>query len=425
MTSRVADGPPRRVVVLVKRFPRLSETFIMNEFLELRRKGLPVELFAIMDPREARSHPEALALVPEVSYLQTGRLPSALPAVLRTARRHPWGAVKAAAWMLTRHSSAAARNLVHAMVLVDLLACGDPAHVHAHFLHSPAAIAFIARKISGQRYSVSGHAKDIYTTLPENVRMRCRGAEFVTTCTDANRRYLLEEVGLDPSRVHVCRHGVDVSRFDRGESERRAGRVVSVGRLVPKKGFDVLVRACGELLRRGVDFELRIVGGGELRAELVALAKRERVGDRVRLLGSMSHAEVADELAACEVFALAPKVMPDGDRDGIPNVLLEAMAAGAPVVASAVSGIPELLSDGVNGRLVAPARTDLLADALTDLLTDPDQRAHLAAAGRRLVAAEWSWPRAVLPLDGLLRDVLSPPAAGRAPKLVAATSTAQ
>jgi glycosyltransferase involved in cell wall biosynthesis len=404
------ERQPRRIAVLVKRFPRLSETFILNEFLELRRQGVPVDLYAIMDPHEAHSHSEALALVPEVVYLQTGSLWGVLPTVLRTVRRHPWGSVRAAAWALTRHTLAAVRNCLHAMVLVDRLAQREPAHLHAHFLHSPAALAFIARKISGQRYSLTGHAKDIYTTLPENLLMRCRDADFVTTCTDANRKHLVEEIGLPASQVWLCRHGVDLDRFSADRSDPQRGRILSIGRLVPKKGFDVLVRACGEMRRRGCDFELRIIGGGPLRDELLALAQDEGIADKVHLLGSMSQAEVAMELATAEVFALSPMVMPNGDRDGIPNVVMEAMAAGVPVVASAVSGIPEAIADGVNGRLVVPRRPDLLADALSELLSDAPQRARLAAAGRRFVGEECSWPRAVLPLRELLSGALAPAA---------------
>lgn len=406
---------PRRVVVLVKRFPRLSETFILGEFLELRRQGIPVELFAIRDPGESHAHPEALALVPEVTYLQTGRPLGLLPAVIRTLRRHPWGTLRAAAWVATRHTRPTARNFVHAMVLVDRLAEGPPAHLHAHFLHAPAAIAFVARKISGQRYSLSGHAKDIYKTVPENLALRCSRAEFVTTCTEANRRHLIDEVGLDPACIRLCRHGVDAERFGAAESAPRRGLILSVGRLVPKKGFDVLVRACGELQRRGVEFELRIIGGGEQRAALLALAEREGIGRRVQLAGSMSQAEVAAELAAAEVFALAPVVMPDGDRDGIPNVLMEAMAARVPVVASTVSGIPELLSDGINARLVPPGRPDLLADALAELLADAQQRTRLGAAGRRFVCEQCSWARSVEPLRELLAQQL-----GAAPEDAAA-----
>jgi glycosyltransferase involved in cell wall biosynthesis len=400
--------PPRRIAVLVKRFPRLSETFILNELLELRRQGMPLDLYAIMDPHERRSHPEALALVPEVVYLRSGSMWTFLLSALRTLCRHPGGTFRAAAWVLTRHSASAVRNCVHAMVLVDRLRQREPAHLHAHFLHSPAVIAFIAHKISRQRYSLTGHAKDIYSIPPENVLMCCRDAKFVTTCTDANHRHLVEEIGLPPSKVWLCRHGVDGKRFSAERSNPQAGRILSIGRLVPKKGFDVLVRACGQMRRRGVDFELRIVGTGPMRDELLALAEHEGIADLVHLPGSMSQAELAVQLAAAEVFALSPMVMPDGDRDGIPNVILEAMASGVPVVASAVSGIPEVITNGVNGRLVPPRRPDLLADTLTELLSDRTQRARLAAAAERFVSEECSWAHVVLPLHKLLSDALAP-----------------
>src|SRR5258708_20921217 len=294
---RWAENPPgpktgarhteaRRVVVLVKRFPRLSETFILDEFLELRRHGLSVELFAIMDPKEHRAQPEALALVPEVTYLQAGRLWRELPAALRSARRYPWGTMRAAGWTLTRHTRAAAGNLLHALVLIDRLASGPTAHLHAHFLHSPAALAFIAEKINGQPYSLTGHAKDIYTTLPANLRMRCDRARFVTTCTEANRTYLISEVGLVPEQVRVCRHGVDLAKFTVPGRRPRPGRIVSVGRLVPKKGFDILLRACGDLRRRGIEFELVLLGGGDLPDEVLSLAREPGIRVQSSPLGS-------------------------------------------------------------------------------------------------------------------------------------------
>ncbi len=408
--TRARHAGAQRVVVLVKRFPRLSETFILNEFLELRRHGLPVELFAIMDPHERSSQPEALALVPEVTYLQTRRLWAELPAALRAARRHPRGTLRAAGFTLTRHTRAAARNLLHALVLLDRLADGPPAHLHAHFLHSPAALAFIAAKVSGQPYSLTGHAKDIYTTLPENLRMRCDRARFVTTCTEANRAHLITEVGLAPGQVHVCRHGVDLTKFTIPARTPRHGRIVSVGRLVPKKGFDILIRACGELRRRGIAFELVLLGGGELHDELLALTHEQGIGDRVWMLGSRPQRDVIEQLAAAEIFALSPVVLPDGDRDGIPNVLLEAMAAGVPVVATTVSGIPEVVTDGDTGRLVPPQRPDLLADALARLLTDPTLRSRLGQAGRRHVREHASWASAIAPLLALLEGQLARPA---------------
>ena len=405
-------GEAERIVVLVKRFPRLSETFILNEFLELRRGGLPVDLIAIMDPHERHSQPEALALVPEVTYLQSGRLRDELPSALRTARRHPTGTLRALAWTVTRHTRAAARNLVHALVLLDRLADGPPAHLHAHFLHSPAAIAYIAAKVNGQPYSLTGHAKDIYTTLPQNVRMRCARARFVTTCTEANRTHLVTEIGLPPDVVHVCRHGIDTARFAQPARRPQPGRILAVGRLVPKKGFDVLISACGELARRGHAVELVLLGGGDLKTELIETAREEGIADRVHLLGARPQQEVIDQLGTAQIFALSPRVLADGDRDGVPNVLLEAMAAGLPVVSTAVSGIPELITDGVTGRLVPPDRADLLADVLAELLGDAELRVRLGEAGRRQVCEHASWRNAIQPLRALLENQTS--GAGRA-----------
>jgi glycosyltransferase involved in cell wall biosynthesis len=382
----------------------------LNEFLELRRLGLPVELFAIMDPRERKSQPEALALVPEVTYLQPGRLGSELGAALRAARRYPWGTIRAAGFTLTRHTRAAARNFIHALVLLDRLASGPPAHVHAHFLHSPAAVAFIAAKINGQPYSLTGHAKDIYTTLPQNLRMRCERARFVTTCTEANRTHLITEIGLAADQVHLCRHGVDLAKFATAIRQPRPGRIVTVGRLVPKKGFDILIQACGELERRGVPFELVLLGGGELHDELLALADAQGIGDRVHFLGSRPQRDVIEQLAGAEIFALSPVVLPDGDRDGVPNVLLEAMAVGVPVVATTVSGIPEMVTNDVSGRLVPPRRPDLLADVLAQLLADPALQKRLGDAGRLFVHESASWTTSVAPLVALLQGELATPA---------------
>jgi glycosyltransferase involved in cell wall biosynthesis len=389
----------------VKRFPRLSETFILNEFLELRRQGLTVELFAIMNPHEAHSQAEALALVPEVTYLQTGSLWRCAPSVLRAAFRHPLGTMRASFYTATRHSRPAARNLVHALVLVDRLSKGPPAHLHAHFMHAPAAIAYVANKVTHQPYSITGHAKDIYTTLPENLQRRCAGARFVTTCTEANRRFLVEDLGVDPRKVISCRHGVDLERFRGVVRHPVPGRVLSVGRLVPKKGFDDLIRAAGMLHRRGVPFELHLIGGGDLRPELTELAARESVADRVHFHGARPQTELLGEYGSAHVFALSPVVLADGDRDGIPNVLMEAMAAGVPLVATAVSGIPEIIVDDHSGRLVPPHRPDLVAAAIESLLGDAAECARLADTAQRYALDECGLSARVAPVRALFESV--------------------
>jgi glycosyltransferase involved in cell wall biosynthesis len=394
------------LAVLVKRFPRLSETFILNEFLELRRRGLPARLFAIMDPHESQSQPEALALLPEVTYLQPGTLLGQLRRAARAARHHPWGALKAAGWVATRHSKAAVRNYLHALTLVSYLDEEGFVHLHAHFAHSPAAIAFIANKINGIRYSVTGHAKDIYTTLAENLAMRSHGAVFVTTCTEANRRHLIHQTGLDPGKVLLCRHGVDLERFARLARTPQAGRILSVGRLVPKKGFDILLRACALLAATGRSFELRMFGGGELRGDLEAQAHDLGIDDRVHIGGGRPQTELLAEFSAAELFVLSPVVLPDGDRDGLPNVIREAMAAGLPVVTSSVSGVPEVIEHGRTGLLVPPGDPQALADAAGTLLTDAELRRALGQAAQAFAVENFGLETSVEPLLDRFQELI-------------------
>src|SRR5207248_8023423 len=174
------------VAVVVKRFPRLSETFVLNEFLELRRQGVPVRLFALLDPRESHVQPAAAALVPEVGYLGEGPRRARWVQATRAARRHPRGAAIAIAFALERRSRATWRHLAEALVLVDQMDRDNLVHVHAHFAHSPSAVAHLAHLVSGRPYSFTAHAKDLYTTPPSRVAARGRAAQFVATCTAAN-----------------------------------------------------------------------------------------------------------------------------------------------------------------------------------------------------------------------------------------------
>jgi glycosyltransferase involved in cell wall biosynthesis len=386
------------LAVLVKRFPRLSETFVLNEFLELRRQGVHARLFAVLDPEERHVQPEAAELQPEVVYLRERPWWALVPGMLAVIVRHPGGFVRALRLALARRSRATWRHLGEALVLVDSLDRENLAHLHAHFAHGPAAIAHLAHLVSGIPYSFTAHAKDLYTTPVEYVALRSDAARFVVTCTEANATYLREVVGADPAKLIVSRHGVDLERFEVAMRRPRPGRILSVGRLVPKKGFDTLVRACRVLADRGVDFECLIVGDGPLRDELDGLVRSLDLGDRVSIGTARPQPALVGEYEQAAVFALGCVVLDDGDRDGIPNVILEAMAAGVPVVATAVSGIPEVVLDGETGRLVAPGDPVALADAVASLLADPTEAARLSAAGRRHAARRFDLSRSVGPL---------------------------
>ena len=389
-----------RVAYLVKRFPRLSETFILDEIVALRRAGLALRLYALMDPEEKQVHAEAAALRPEVVYLHDRRqrlrsLFRLLSGAIRQIVRRPIGGLRVLWALLSIHRSLPSlRHAVEGMWLADDLHRHGVTHLHAHFVHSPASVAFFARLAGGPRFSMTAHAKDLYTTLPRNLRIRGDAADFLVTCTEANAGYLRGI--LSPAaarRIQVLHHGVDLLRFTPSISlpvRRRTGvgagqRILSVGRLVPKKGFTDMLAALELLLHEGYHFDAEIFGGGPLHDDLVGQAQAAGLADRVRFHGARTQDAIIRAYRRAGLFVLAPVITDSGDRDGIPNVLVEAMACGLPVVSTRVSGIPELISDGVDGLLVDAHDPSALAAAMARLLSDTAFAAQVGEAARRKV----------------------------------------
>jgi glycosyltransferase involved in cell wall biosynthesis len=255
-------------------------------------------------------------------------------------------------------------------------------HLHAHFAHAPAAVAYMAHLAGGVSFSFTAHAKDLYTTLPRNLVLRARAARFVITCTEFNRHFLEGILGGSPVPIHVLYHGTDISTFKPNGHRPERGHIVSVGRLVPKKGYPHLIEALEHLNREGVPFACDVYGGGTLRDELTTLAGGSGLSTRVKFHGARLQGEILDAYRSAALMVLAPIVTDNGDRDGIPNVLVEAMACGVPVVSTRISGIPELIEDGVDGLLVEPGDPVALALALERVLTDADLAARLARAAR-------------------------------------------
>lgn len=381
----------RRVAVLVKRFPRLSESFILNELLELRRQGLDLVVYAVMDPREALVSEPAGRLRNDVVYLHDAghRLASwrrLLSGALRRVGHHPAKAVRVLWALVSVHRSLpSVRHAIEGLWLAHDLESRGVEHLHAHFAHGPTAVAYMARLAGGPPFSFTAHAKDLYTTLARNLRIRTAAASFVVTCTGHNAAYLEQVVGSRPAHLQVLYHGTDVRRFNPVGRAPEPGRILSVGRLVPKKGYFELVTALHLLARESVPFRCDIYGGGPLRETLARRISDLGLTGRVILHGARLQDDVVAALRHASVFALAPVIMEDGDRDGIPNVLVEAMAAGVPVVTTRISGIPELIRDGTDGLLVEPRDPDALAAALRRVLTDSGLADRLAAAARRKV----------------------------------------
>ena len=408
-----------RVAYVLKGYPRLSEVFITSEIYRVERLGVPLRLYVIKAAdedvhhdvvRRVRTRPEYLL---QPTSLTRAKLPRwlarnrglFLPAIVRTGRRHPVGLARAAGQALAQAVRARRRfcatprklyvlELLRAVDLADRLdRAGDVARLHAHFAHGTTTVTWLASTITGLPFSFTGHAKDIYTEElnPAGLlRRKMDAASFVVTCTEANRRHLSSLGSRTP--VHVLYHGLNadfeplLATGAPRDTPRRV-RLLAVGRLVRKKGLDTLVDACALLRDRGLDFEAVIAGeSGESEQEIRDHVAAGGLGDRVTLLGPLTQDALFEEYRRASVFALPCRVLEDGDRDGIPNVLMEAMACSVPVVTTGVSGITELVRDGENGLIVEPDRPVDLADALHRLVKDPGLAHQLAEQGRLTVA---------------------------------------
>jgi glycosyltransferase involved in cell wall biosynthesis len=423
-------------------FPRLSETFIASEVLRVEQAGVPVRLFVVKPVEEherglehpvvgaIRARPERL---PDASCLtlplhlwRPRHLKPFMPALARVARRRPTGLARAAATTLaqamrdrrTRFSGPRkiyVKELLQAVALADrLLDAPDVRHLHAHFAHGTTTITWHAARIAGLPFSFTGHARDIYATeLNPNgwLRRKLLDARFAVTCTEANRRHL---AAIAPeARIHLVYHGLnaDFARLVNGSGWTANGRgplrVLAVGRMVEKKGFDVLVDACAVLREREIAFEATIVGqeGGQTAAISDRIA-RHGLDDTIRLPGPMGQEELLGEYRNASALCMPSRLLPQ-DRDGIPNVLVEAMAAGTPVVASAVSGIPELVEHERNGLLVPPEDPVALADALMRVHDDAALREAMTRNARETVARRFDGARLATELAGLFREAIA------------------
>jgi glycosyltransferase involved in cell wall biosynthesis len=388
----------RHLGYVVKRFPRISETFIAAELIELERQGERVTVFALARPAEAFTHAFVGELNARIVYLprrplgEPVRVVRALVRALRSDLRR-W--LRAAAVSLRPPRLTGWRRLLQATVLRDELARAGIDHVHAHFASTAARLANLAWRMGGPSYSVTAHAKDIYDhkVRVDRLREKLGCATFVATVSVANRDYL-HSILPGRAEVHVVPNSVDLRRL-RGPSERRpeAGTVLAVARLVEKKGLRDLVHASALLAERGVRLQAEVVGDGHLGSILREAATR--LDAPVTFRGSLPHEQVLQLYRRAAVFCLPCVVASTGDRDGLPSSVLEAMALGVPVVTTAVGGLRELVVDGKTG-LIVPERNPLaLADALERLLSDGTLANRLAAESRRVVERGFSLDRSV------------------------------
>ena len=387
---------------LTKRFPRLSETFILDEILGLEAAGIPLRLYAIAHPGEEIVQPDVALVKSPVVYLrapggwrQAGReVVATLVAHARLLRRAPRRYLGVVAYIAgSRRNLAALRSFAEAGRLALLLEADNARHVHGAFAHGPASIAHFVHLLTGLPFSFGAHAKDIYVSPPELLARKVSDASFVITCSQSAAATMYAIAGPESAKVLLTLHGVDTSRFvprARAEAAMPGSpsplRVLAVGRLVAKKGYPVLLEALAALAANGQAVSCTVVGEGSDREKLEAMAARLGVSSMIRFPGARTHQQVAASYLEADVFVQASVVLANGDRDGIPNSLLEAMASGLAVVASDVAGLPEVVGPGC-GLLVPPGDQAALAAALERLAVDPALRARLGRAAREHVVS--------------------------------------
>jgi len=385
-----------RVAFVLKGYPRLSETFIAQEILALERRGLDILIVSLRHPTDRATHPvhqlirAALLYLPEYLYQEPRRL---WRGWLRSRRRSGYRRARRA-WLTDLRRDPTPnriRRFGQALVLAAELPV-DVNHIHAHFMHTPASVARYAALIAGFGWTVSAHAKDIWTLPVWEKRTKLAEASWVVTCTDAGRSHLAS-VSPRPDTVALCYHGLDLERFPAAPRQSGGGDgsdpahpviLLSVGRAVAKKGYDDLLAALA-LLPIGLEWRFVHIGGGALSTALMRQAGRLGLSRRIEWRGALAQPDVLVGYRQADLFVLASKVAKDGDRDGLPNVLIEAQSQGLACIATNVSGIPELIEQGVTGLLASPDDPVSLAQAMALLIRDPARRAALGAAGERRV----------------------------------------
>jgi glycosyltransferase involved in cell wall biosynthesis len=421
----------RRIAYVVSRFPAVTETFILDELRELRARGVEVEVLPLFGARGGELHEAFGQLRPRTHYHRTLSWELAA-AQLHWLRRRPRALVSA--WFQALRATAPSRKLLvrapavllKAALVARRLEGMGVAHLHAHWATHPALAAWTVRALTGIPYSFTAHAHDLYVDRAM-LREKVRDAAFVVTISEFNRR-LLEEVCGDAARgkVHVVRCGVDLHEFAPGPRQvPPVPTFACVASLQPYKGHAVLLDALGRLRARGVEVRAVLVGEGPLRRELEGRIAREGLGETVELRGALPHEQIPAILAGATAMVLPSVTQADGQMEGIPVALMEAMAAGIPVISTRLSGIPELVRDGEGGLLVPERDPDALALAMERVATDPGLAARLAAGARRIVEGAFDRAQNVARLEALLAARAPPAAPADAPAREPARAGAQ
>ena len=398
MDDTAAKAPPR-LGIIISMFPELHETFILRELVALERRGVDFDIYSLQHPRDPITLDDAIRLSTQRTHYSSLFNLRTLGAFIKTVVRHPIRVAVAIAKVIYVGRDRPKEMIKNLAILPLALHFGYMGwdrgirHWHGHWSNIPTTACWYLQKIHGDSWSAAIHGEDIFS--PNRfLRHKLDDASFTVVCSGYFCNHLKTQIGLGaPQDVHLNYHGLDPRVMnhvpDRQFRQRSADDplvLISIGRLVPTKGHDVLIRACAQLVRAGQKLHLQLVGSGPEEQILKDLANKEGLTDNVTFTGALPFAEVLDGLMNADLFCLAPRLIPGQPPDGIPNVIAEAMALRIPVVTTRVSAIPELVSDGETGRLVEVDDVDGFASAIASLASQPEEAKRLSDAAALRVA---------------------------------------
>ena len=402
---------PMRLGYLYSRYPVISQTFCDAEMLALERRGVELEIGSINPPFTSLRHGHGSNLRAEVRYAPP---PKVVRTMAQLARRDGIWPAALVAEHEARYGRAfkAEQRARNALFFAEQFLRSGVAHFHVHFARHATHTALFVKAISKIGFSFTAHAQDFMVDVGSNELLRemCREAAFVVAVSDYSRELLIQKCPDAAGKIHRIYNGIDLRKFQAGPPRSPAlrPRILSVGRLIEFKGFRDLIAACGELKKRGIQFECEIIGDGPLREALQNAIAAAGLDGMVQLLGALPQEEVVRRLADCDVFALASIVDREGASDILPTVILEAMATAQPVVSTRLAAIPEMVRNGESGLLVNPGDVESLANAIESLLRDQQLRARLGAAGRRNVEEKFDVDKTAAQLLELVEAVAVP-----------------
>jgi glycosyltransferase involved in cell wall biosynthesis len=419
----VKSRSDKQIGYLLRSYPRLSQTFILNEILALEKIGVSIQIFALTNPHEKVVQMQVDQVQAPVHYLDESirprRLWNKLNENVEIARLYFKGYIRSVFYIVANKRidqgyTASSRwecflqavHLVYLLVLNERRTGKKIDHLHAHFAHDPALIAYLVYGIAGIPFSFTAHARDLYQVPEKVLADRIHRANAVITCCRANLEYLNRIAPSQQSKFSLVYHGVNLKDFQpdpklAARSVPETPIILAVGRLVEKKGFQDLLQALLLVKTRGKRFQCDIYGDGPLCKQLEKWIEDHDMAGDVRLMGDITQQELISIYQTASLFVLTPVQTEDGDRDGVPNVLVEAMAVGLPVITTAVAGIPELVENDQNGLLCQPHDVEGIASGIIELLRNPQKGRHLGDAASKKVKEQFDVAQAAQRLKTL------------------------